>query len=344
VGHLHRRAIGRPGDNALAVQAYEKACTGGEDGACADLAFLLSLRRDAQDSGQRTLALVQGRCDKGIAAACYVLGDFYAEGIFVERDDRRAFAAFASACRAGHVNACEQVARVYEQGELLPQNLEKAAECYMPACEYWFFSSSCLGAERLMPAPVETVVLNVGPAAEPDQGAQLTNHQSQGNLESTKVVMCRDLGTLESSMSPADLYPAVPECVRQRKYELAAQLYALAGTYARFDQLRVADRSAHQAKTVLEMNYLGGLAEQQRARFSAEIEAIASSAHRLTGLCQAIRKVGYPRYFPSYMVQHGMGAFTGQTTPDGLVVGFDPEKAWNEALSSNVHCEPPLTP
>lgn len=168
----------------------------------------------------------------------------------------------------------------------------------------------------------------------------VTNYEAPGNLESTTDVDCIALSSVKNSMTPADLYPAMAKCIKAGDYERAARLYAIAGTYARFDMMRVADRSAHQAKTVLEMEYRGWMSEEQNKKLADTVTGIATVAPKLSDLCQAMRSVGIPSYHPRYMIQHGMGAFTGQSTPDGLVVNFEPAKAWNEALDGYLHCPP----
>ena len=42
--------------------------------------------------------------------------------------------------------------------------------------------------------------------------------------------------------------------------------------------------------------------------------------------------------YPIYMIQHGMGAFTGQSTKDGLVENFDSSSAWAKSLSTIAKC------
>jgi hypothetical protein len=38
------------------------------------------------------------------------------------------------------------------------------------------------------------------------------------------------------------------------------------------------------------------------------------------------------------MIQHGMGAFTGQSTKDGLVENFDSGVAWKDSLITIAKC------
>ena len=50
-----------------------------------------------------------------------------------------------------------------------------------------------------------------------------------------------------------------------------------------------------------------------------------------------IRRIGPPDYVPHYMIQHGMGAFMPDKG-DGLNAAFDGAMAWEQALTSYLHC------
>ncbi|MBK7001926.1 MAG: hypothetical protein IPH35_18755 [Rhodoferax sp.] len=45
----------------------------------------------------------------------------------------------------------------------------------------------------------------------------------------------------KNTLTPADLYQGVSDCIHQDKYERATSLFALAGIYGRFDAKRVAE-------------------------------------------------------------------------------------------------------
>ena len=168
--------------------------------------------------------------------------------------------------------------------------------------------------------------------------ARITNYEAPGNLESRRDIGCAGLGSIRNTYSPADLYRGIPKCVEQRDFEAGIFLFALAGVYGRYDSLRVADRSAHQAVTVLRMKYVDELPEGDKKALFERLRAIADNPGRLSNLCARIREVGTPNYYPRYMVQHGMGAFLGNPTKDGLVAEFDSLTAWEKALDSYLHC------
>ncbi|WP_028872019.1 hypothetical protein [Psychroserpens burtonensis] len=57
----------------------------------------------------------------------------------------------------------------------------------------------------------------------------------------------------------------------------------------------------------------------------------------LNKICQAIQKVGVPKYYPKYMVQHGIKAFL-EKEDNGLNEKFDKGEFWRLALKDYLHC------
>jgi hypothetical protein len=163
-------------------------------------------------------------------------------------------------------------------------------------------------------------------------------HESEGNLAPTHDVGCVEISTLSSEYTPADVYPAIRKCIDAEQYQKAVALYALAATYARYDIARVADSTAHLAAQVLMMNAFQAIDEAKSTAFQGVFKATASDPTRMATICKAIRGLGHPTYAPQYMIAHGMGSFVGQDTPDGLVVDFDADAAWEGTLSAFLHC------
>lgn len=69
---------------------------------------------------------------------------------------------------------------------------------------------------------------------------------------------------------------------------------------------------------------------------SLNIELEQNSAN-LNEICQAIRKIGFPKYYPKYMIQHGIQAFK-EKEGNGLIEKFDSQESWNLALKEYLHC------
>ncbi len=126
----------------------------------------------------------------------------------------------------------------------------------------------------------------------------ITNVTAAGNLAATKPISCRSLEGLDNTYTPADLYPAVKDCVEHDRYAEAVDLAALAGIYGAFDASRVTDESAGQAGQVLIMTILGPLADSKRKLLQNGVLSVHSDPKALARLCARIRKIGFPSYYP----------------------------------------------
>ncbi len=193
-----------------------------------------------------------------------------------------------------------------------------------------------LKAHNFWPPPKSQQIQNT--AATPATVPRIINYQAPGNLAATHAISCIAAGKLNNKDTPADLYPAVMQCLNEEKYERAVFIYALAGVYTRFDTLRVADETAHDAATVFLSRIVDAVPREKLKQFDEAKDQTFNDDKQLAAICARIRKIGPPDYYPRYMVQHGMQAFTGFKTPNGLVPGFDAKKAWEESLTSYLHC------
>jgi len=167
--------------------------------------------------------------------------------------------------------------------------------------------------------------------------ARITAYEAAGNLALTHEIDCIPLGVAQNGYTPPDLYNAFAKCVQENSYENATGLFLLAGSYARFDALRVTDKTAHQARTVLIMNYTASLSEQQKKEWNAYAGKFTPESKELASTCEIIRKIGAPNYYPAYMIQHGMNAFSKEKI-DPIVKDFDSKKVWETILKEALHC------
>lgn len=167
--------------------------------------------------------------------------------------------------------------------------------------------------------------------------AQVVNHEASGNLQSNHALACIALDDAKPDYTPADLYPAVAACIVDDKMVDAVNLMVLAGAYGRFDRLRVADGTAHQATTVLQMQAYADLPESKRQSFMQAVEREVKDPVANRKRCMKIDHLGPPKYRPDYMIPHGMGAFTGKYG-DGLVPNFDSSSGWNQVRTGYLEC------
>jgi len=158
---------------------------------------------------------------------------------------------------------------------------------------------------------------------------------------------CPSLASLDGSQTPEQLYRGVALCLRGSDRDSAVVLFGLAAAYGRFDAMRVADPSAHQAGTLLRLVALERLNAPQRQALS---EGMAAALARPAGqpeLCAAVERIGPPTYRPDYMLRHGLaqlrrdlpgGGAAAPATENGLVAGFDANAAWNRVLDELLRC------
>jgi hypothetical protein len=163
----------------------------------------------------------------------------------------------------------------------------------------------------------------------------ITNYEAPGNLASTHKVSCTNMKSASNTWTPADIYPAVAQCVQEGHFDDAVELFALAGSYSRFDTMRVTDQSAWDASTVLEMQYMSNFTPEQQDAFQKAVNTLLKNSNQT---CADLISVGPPNYTPTYMLQHGMGAFLKNQPNGGLVKGFDKNAAWSKVLHDYAHC------
>jgi len=190
---------------------------------------------------------------------------------------------------------------------------------------------------QLLIAAVAACAVPLSGAAQP-QKPQITIYEAPGNLQSKAPLGCVSLAEVTNQHTPADIYPGVAACIRAGSYEKAVPLYAVAGTFGRFDQLRVTDVTARGAIQVLQMNNFLQLPVSQREAFTKAADTmLGKGSDALASICAAIERLGPPAYFPTYMVQHGMKAIAG-ASDNGIKADLDANRAWGDSLAGYLQC------
>ena len=162
--------------------------------------------------------------------------------------------------------------------------------------------------------------------------------EAKGNLESPRPCECIEISEVTNENNPADILHGMGKCIALKQFEKAVRLFAIAGVYGKYDTYRVKDKSAHQALLVLQQTIFMDMNESDKNNFISLLKKdLQSGSKELNDICQAIQLVGIPKYYPTYMIQHGMGAFT-ESGGNGLVEGFNSLDSWNLALKNYLHC------
>jgi ankyrin repeat protein len=178
------------------------------------------------------------------------------------------------------------------------------------------------------PPPVVTVT----------HGSSFTNVTAPGNLATTRPIACGGLDRLDNSHTPPDLYQGVKDCVEHDRYAEATGLLSLAGMESQFDAARVTDKSAGQAGQVLILMLFNGETQQKQDLLRAAVRALPADPKALAAVCAQVRRIGYPTYYPEYMVMHGINAFTGDPHANALEPHFDAAAAWARLQTTYLNC------
>lgn len=166
----------------------------------------------------------------------------------------------------------------------------------------------------------------------------ITNYVAQGNLESRSDLGCIGLSEATNKHNPVDLLRAMDACLTEKDYDRAAQLFALSGAFGRFDMKRVTDRSAHQALLVAQQNVLLNLELEQATALPIRVKELSGDPEAHAKMCSAIRDIGPPSYYPRYMIEHGIGVFTGNR--GAVDASLDVQSSWDEVLDQYLRCPP----
>lgn len=175
-------------------------------------------------------------------------------------------------------------------------------------------------------------------AADAPPPAPIVNHTAAGSLESLHDIGCAPPSSLRNTYAPPDLYRGFAKCLAQDEFRNAAFLFMLAGAYARYDAMRVMDKSAHQAVPALRQQAVSAIAGSRKEAFRDTVKAMSRNQADQKALCQEAGRIGPPAYYPRYMVQHGLDAFASTAAGKGLKRDFDGGTAWKTVLAEYLHC------
>jgi len=172
-----------------------------------------------------------------------------------------------------------------------------------------------------------------------EQAGNITNVRIEGSLAATRQLDCIDLSAVAGDQTPPDLYTAVLKCITQGDYQRAARLFFVASVYSRFDAQRIVDRSAGAGGQVLILRTFASVSPEQKQLFSKAIDTLTKDPQNFQAWCLDIKRLGPPKYFPRYLILHGLNAFTAdRPLENALLPDFDLEANWARVLETNVRC------
>lgn len=180
-------------------------------------------------------------------------------------------------------------------------------------------------------------------AIRPDTAAENTGGTGGERVENhpvhTQEPDCLPLPALKSSYTPPELHASLARCVAQGEFSKAAQLFIVAGVYARFDGERLADRTAMSGGRTLNAETVSRLTDEQRGELLVAVQKILDDPAELQLVCSTLVDIGYPSYFPEYLIRERMQASAADAPPDdALLPAFDSRAVWEELLNTYALC------
>lgn len=162
--------------------------------------------------------------------------------------------------------------------------------------------------------------------------ADMVLFPTKDHVEVTNKLACISINEVKPSYTPADLFYGLEQCLDSGDYEKAATLYNIALVYLIYDTLRVSDRSSHQL--------LGQIILNLRSTKQEHMSKFDEKSQDKDKMCQEIKKIQIPTYFPRYMIHYGTLAFFQPAQPNnGLVKNFNSQDALNSVIIDYMKCQ-----
>lgn len=147
---------------------------------------------------------------------------------------------------------------------------------------------------------------------------------------------CVPLAQITPGMDPVYLTAASVACVRTGQLDAAADLYNVAGVFARYDTLRIKDPVAHAAFPGLIVVMGQSLTSQQQQDFFRHLERRSKLPGYQDVLCEFSSRMGPPTYRPTYMARPGVDGFLDRQL--GLPT-IQPKTAWAKVRGEYLGCK-----
>ena len=166
----------------------------------------------------------------------------------------------------------------------------------------------------------------------------LSRDSSTAEPTALSPIGCISVDQVSNLRTPEDILPGVRACINSGDYDKAVQLFDLSAVFGIYDTLRVPDNTAHQALQVLNLVNFDSLTPEQKDTFKKAGLSLRPGSRGFNALCSKIQSVGPPTYIPTYMINHGLNAFMGGRSGNGLQPDFDAKKGWKDALTGFMKC------
>ncbi len=133
LGAKYGQGKGVKKDLATAERLYRSACEAGEPVGCHNLGALF-LREESLDASKAIEAFGKG-CRLEFRRSCYTLARIYDKGELVPEDIDLVVQFYQAGCDSGSGESCVNLGTMYEGGDKVTQDLPRAEALYDKACE-----------------------------------------------------------------------------------------------------------------------------------------------------------------------------------------------------------------
>lgn len=340
-------------DDVEAVKWFRKAAEAGDAGGMTRLGFAYATGRGGlpRDDVQAE-SWARKAAEFGDAQAMGMLGTMYEAGQGgLAKDDAQAVEWYRKAAEAGDRIGMTYLGDMYMAGRggLAKDDVQavswyrKAAEAGDASGMFKLGAMHIMGRGGLTQDKAQAVSWFTKAAELHDANAQ----KALAQLTQASIG-CIGRDGLSGQLTPVELYRDVASCIDQERYDDGLFLYALAGAYGRFDILRVKDATAHDVVNFLPGMYFKQLDQTKVAAFKDRVKQMSGNDSLKAKYCLDLESMSPPRYFPTYMISHGLAATANAlgaplpgTNPgdNPLVSPFDVPKAWKQAVDESLQCQ-----
>lgn len=173
LGEMYLFGRGVEKNHETAMKLFERACDSGHIVGCREMEAAALPESNGKSPAEQDSGLLKEKCTDKQEAACYALGEMYADGYRLKKNRELSYHYFLQSCRLGLMNGCLQLKLselhtackqkvaagcfalgfVYESGIWKPRqkiNKRKALAYYRLSCEY----GNAFGCEIIHPPVV----------------------------------------------------------------------------------------------------------------------------------------------------------------------------------------------
>lgn len=155
----------------------------------------------------------------------------------------------------------------------------------------------------------------------------------------SEVKECLPIKKINSDHSLVDIYASMSHCFYEGDSNTAAEMYFIGGLFQEFDYERVANHTRYDVTYLLSQYSINVLyevfiplevAQREHRVFWKTFRSLVDNSN---DICKDLKKIGYPTYHPSYMINDNSRSNKIEQDEMGFVINFNPDETWEEIMS-----------